>query len=126
MSMSKFGRMNGPIPGTRVYARMLPGFDLQKMTAHAIIVIDDRVGFYTTANVYGLPGVENGSKVDGHVGGKFDPAECTYALGETRRDRAKQADRWLKKGYLPVPVDEFDMVDPAGEVSESLVTVEAE
>jgi len=72
--------------------------------AQALIVINDKAGTFTSAQMY-----------DGNLGSNYDPerSNLTKALPAPNDSRWKE---WMKRGYQFGRVEDFDVLAPMGEL----------
>ena len=93
----KFGITEAPMNATRVLVKPLDASHFAGKKADAILVIDDKAGTVTGANVYA-----------GTLGEKYNPKFYRHDL--PAKDSKKWAE-WESKGYKPGNVEDFDVLE---------------
>lgn len=109
----KYGHVGGPIAATRVLAKDMPHFGEQEppMEGHALIIINEDAGTYTSANVYSIG--ETIAEAGGFLGKNYASEHMTHPLPEEGDKKWKQ---W-SKDYDDAEIGDYDVLTTTGEVA---------
>jgi hypothetical protein len=99
----KFGTSCAAIPATRVLARQSSHVFTQKGKDFNLLIINDKEGTITAANVYG-----NGmAPLGGHLGRRYDASNYRHPLPEKDSPKWK---KYEKAGYKKARVSDFSVL----------------